>query len=167
MKRKDLLWILAYPVYQTVGTIRHEESHALAAMAERAKVTKFVFWPSFLNRELYWGHVSWHGSTTWFTIAAPYFCDLITFFVALLIILEAKPRRRWLWINILIIGMLSPFINSAYSYGRALARGRGDTGELLTVLDPIAVHLYFAVTLVFYAWGLYYCCSREKTWHPK
>jgi hypothetical protein len=167
MKRKDLLWILAYPVYQTIGTIRHEGSHALAAMAEKAEVTEFVFWPSFLNGDLYWGYVSWDGPTTWFTTAAPYFCDLVTFFVALLIILEAKPRPRWLWINILIIGMLSPFINGAYSYGRGLASGRGDTAELLSVLDPIAVHLYFVVTLVFYAWGLYYCLCREKTWHLK
>jgi hypothetical protein len=47
MKRKDLLWALAYPVYQIIGTLRHEGSHALAAMAEGAKVTKSVFWPNF------------------------------------------------------------------------------------------------------------------------
>ena len=167
MKRKDLLWILAYPIYQTIGTIRHEGSHALAAMAEGAKVTEFVFWPSFFNERLYWGHVTWHGSTTWFTMAAPYFCDLITFFVALLIILEAKPERRCLWINILIIGVVSPFFNSAYNYVRGLASGRGDAAHLLSVLEPTAVHLYFILVLLFYAWGLYYCYFRKKTWHPE
>ena len=166
MKRKDLLWILAYPVYQTIGTIRHEGSHALAAMAEGVEVKKFVFWPNFDLGRFHWGYVDW-GYSTWFATAAPYFCDLITFFVALLIILEVKPRRRWLWINILIIGMLSPFLNSVYSYSRGLASGRGDTGQLLSVLEPIAVHLYFAVTLAFYAWGIYYCYFRKKTWHPE
>lgn len=153
MKKKDFLWLLLYPVYQTIGTFRHEGSHALAAMAEGAEVTQFVFWPTFHNGRLFWGYVSWEGSTTWLTTAAPYFCDLLIALVALLIVLKAKPRHRWLWFNILIIGMLSPFINSAFNYSCGLAWGRNDVGELLGVLDPIAVHLYFVFTLLFYAWG--------------
>ncbi|HXZ95421.1 MAG TPA: hypothetical protein VEG28_05905 [Dehalococcoidia bacterium] len=47
MQKNDLVWLLAYPIYQIMGTFRHEGSHALAAMAKRAKVTKFVFWPAF------------------------------------------------------------------------------------------------------------------------
>ena len=166
MRKKDFLWLLAYPVYQIIGTIRHEGSHALAAMAEGAEVTEFVFWPNFGLGKFHWGYVYLEGSTTWFTTAAPYFCDLLIFFVALLMILEAKPKRRWLWFNILIIGMLSPFINSAFNYSCGLAWGRNDIGELLGVLDPIAVHLFFVITLLFYAWGLYHCYFRKKTWHP-
>ncbi len=165
--KRDLLWFLLYPVYQIIGTISHEGSHALAAMAEGAKVTKFVFWPSFDLGKFHWGYVNWEGHTTWFAIAAPYFCDLLICFVALLIILEAKPRRRWLWLNILIIGMLTPLLNSAYNYSCGLAWGRNDIGELLSDLNPIAVHSYFILTLLFYAWGLYYCYFRKRTWHPK
>jgi hypothetical protein len=167
MKRKDLLWILAYPVYQIIGTLRHEGSHALAAMAEGAKVTKFVFWPNFDLGGFQWGYAGWVGSTTWFTTAAPYFCDLVTFFIALLIILQVKPGRRWLWANILIIGVLSPLVNSAYNYSGGLRGSFNDVGVLLHDLNPVAVHLYFAVTLVFYAWGFYHCYCRRKTWHPK
>jgi len=166
VKRKDLLWLLLYPVYQTISTIRHEGSHALAAMAEGADITEFVFWPSFHEGRFYWGHLYWEGSTTWCTTAASYFCDLLVFFVALLIVLEARPQRRWLWINILIIGMLSPLINSAYNYFRGVAGILNDIGELLGDLNPIAVHLYFALTLLLYAWGLYHCYFRKKTWHP-
>ena len=162
MRKKDFLWLLLYPVYQIIGTFRHEGSHALAAMAEGAEIKKFVFWPTFDLGRFQWGYVSWEGYTTWFTTAAPYFCDLITFFVALLIILVAKPKHRWLWFNILIIGMMSPLINSAYNYFGGVARGRNDVGELLWYLDPIAVHLYFALTLLLYAWGLYYCYFRKK-----
>ena len=161
-KRKDLLWLLLYPVYQTIGTIRHEGSHALAAMVEGVKVTEFVFWPNFDKGKFLWGYVRFDGSTTWFMRAAPYFCDLITFFVALLVILEAKPQRRWLWLNILIIGMLTPLLNSAYNYSGGLAGSLNDAGELLRDLNPIAVHLCFALTLLFYAWGLYYCYFRKK-----
>lgn len=149
--KKDLLWFLLYPVYQTISTIRHEGSHALAAMAEGAEVTEFVFWPTF--RPFRFGHLSWDGFTTWFTYAAPYFCDLIISFVALLIILEAKLKCRWLWLNILIIGMLTPLLNSAYNYSRGLAGiPINDVSKLLGALDPIAVHLYFVLTLLFYAW---------------
>jgi len=147
--------------------MRHEGSHALAAMAEGAEVTKFVFWPSFYQGRFQWGYVRWVGSTTWFTIAAPYCCDLLTFFIAILIILEAKPKPRWLWFNILIIGMLSSFVNSVYNYFGGVAGSYNDVGRLLSVLDPIAIHLYFALTLLFYAWGLYHCYFRKKTWHPE
>lgn len=167
MKKKDLLWVLLYPIYQIIGTIRHEGSHDLAAMAEGAKVTEFVFWPNFDLGKFTWGYTSWHGSTTWFTTAAPYFCDLLIFFVALLIILQDKPQRRWLWFNILVIGVLSPFINSAYNYFWGVAGSLNDIGELLLDLNPIAVHLYFALTLLFYAWGVYHCYFRKKTWHSK
>jgi hypothetical protein len=166
VRKKDFLWALASPVYEIIGMIRHEGSHALAAMAEGARITKFVFWPNFDLGKFSWGYVRWHGPVTWFSTAAPYFCDLLTFFIALLLILEVKPRRRWLWLNILIIGMLSPFLNSAYNYFRGLS-APNDVGGLLSSLDPLAVHLYFALTLLFYAWGLYYCYFRKKTWHPK
>jgi hypothetical protein len=166
MKKKDFLWLLAYPVYQVVGTVRHEGSHALAAMAERANVTKFVFWPSFRNGGFHWGYVEWEGPTTWFFYAAPYFCDLLIFFVAFLVIREAKPKLRWLWLNILIIGVVSPLVNSANAYIAGLG-GSGDVGYLLHQLNPNAVHLYFALTLLLYAWGFYYCYLRKKTWHPK
>lgn len=154
MKRRDLIWILAYPAYQIVGIFRHEGSHTLAAMAEGAKVTEFVFWPSFDLGRFIWGYTGWQGPTTWFTTAAPYFCDLLIFFVALLIVLEVKPRRRWLWFNILIIGMLSSLVNSAYNYFGGLAGSFNDVGKLLYQLNPVAVHSYFAITLLFYAWGI-------------
>jgi hypothetical protein len=167
MKRRDLLWGLAYPAYQIIGIFRHEGSHALAAMAEGATVKKFVFWPNFDRGSFIWGYVNWSGPTTWFTTAAPYFCDLITFFIALLIILGVKPQRRWLWFNILVIGMLSSLVNSAYNYSGGLAGSFNDVGELLYELNPVAVHLYFVITLLFYAWGIYHCYFRKKTWHPE
>ena len=157
MKKKDFLWALAYPVYQIIGTIRHEGSHALAAMAEGADIKKFVFWPT----SGYFGYVSWEGSTTWFAIAAPYFSDLITFFVAFLIVLIAKPKPRGLWLNILLIGMLSPFINSLHNYRIGLA-GSGDVSRLLGSLEPLAVHLFFIITLLLYLWGIYYCYFRKR-----
>jgi hypothetical protein len=39
LQKRDMLWILAYPIYQIIGTIRHEGSHALVALLEGARVT--------------------------------------------------------------------------------------------------------------------------------
>ena len=130
---KDFLWILLYPVYHTITVIRHEGSHALAAIAEGAQIEKFVFWPTPENPFLV-GYVRYDIHTTWFTTAAPYFCGLITFFVAFLIILAAKPKPRWLWFNILIIGMLAPLIDSLANYGVGVAGHSNDIGRLLVYL---------------------------------
>jgi energy-converting hydrogenase Eha subunit C len=167
MKRKDLLWLLLSPVYVIINTIRHEGSHALAAMAEGKEITKFVFWPGFREGKFSFGYTGINGTATWVMWAAPYLCDLIVFSIAILVILKAKPQRRWLWLNILIIGMVSPLANSLYNYCAKLAGQFNDLGVVLFHLNPIGVHLYFVLTLLFYAWGIYYCYFREKTWHPE
>jgi hypothetical protein len=41
----DLWLLLAFPLYQTFGTIRHEGSHALAARSKGADITEFVPYP--------------------------------------------------------------------------------------------------------------------------
>jgi len=161
-RKKDFLWLLLYPVYQTIGALRHEGSHALAAMAEGARIREFEFWPSIRNGRFFWGYVRVTGRTTWFFSAAPFFCDLITFFVALSIILIAKPQRRWLWLNVIIIGMLSPIMNSAWAYFRGLTI-LNDVGNLLRILDSTAVHLYFALTLLLYICGILYCLHRRAS----
>jgi len=158
--KKDLRWLLAFPVYAIIAIIVHEGSHALAAMAEGARITKFVFWPTF--HPVHFGYALWHGPTTWFAMAAPYFSGLIVFLVALLIVLEAKPRPRWVWLNILIMGMALTFLNSALNYGYYLAGAQNDITKLVQCLHPMAVHLYFVLTMLLYAWGLYYCYFRKK-----
>jgi hypothetical protein len=43
-QRSDLFWLLAYPLYQVIGTTRHEASHAVA-MEEGATIAQFVVLP--------------------------------------------------------------------------------------------------------------------------
>src|SRR6476620_5797218 len=76
----DLWWLLAYPVYQTLGTIRHEGSHALVATLEGADVTKFVIYPQTDLGRFTWGYTQWNNADTdWVTLAAPCLCDLLWF----------------------------------------------------------------------------------------
>ena len=73
LRRIDLLWLLAYPLFQVLGTIRHEGSHVLAALLEGVNVTEFAFLPSIHPPNGFlWGYVSFQGNTPWFTLAAPY-----------------------------------------------------------------------------------------------
>jgi hypothetical protein len=153
LHRKDLLWLLAYPLYQLIGSLRHEASHALVAVLQGAMIEEFVFWPSFTGSAFRWGYVGWSGSTSWVATAAPYLCDLATFALFFVLCTRWPRSRHWLWVNLVAVGLVSPLVNSAYNYAVGL-RGRGDVAALVQELSCPAVHCYFAMTLLLYAVGL-------------
>jgi len=154
LKKTDLLWVLAYPLYQLISTFRHEGAHALSAWLEGAKIQEFVFWPSVHETWGFrWGYVQWEGDTDWLTTAAPYIIDLLTFLLFFWLCMRARFERRWLWVNAIAIGLLSPFINSIYNYVGGLD-SLNDVGNLLRELPPLPVHLYFILTLILYLVGM-------------
>jgi hypothetical protein len=154
MKKTDLLWILAYPIYQIIGTFRHEAGHAIAAWLEGAQIIEFVFWPTAHEAGGFrWGYVLWEGNTTWLSTAAPYFVDLLTALLFFWLCMRFRFPRRWLWINAIAIGLLSPLINSIYNYWGGLS-SMNDVGKLLVSLPEPVVHLYFILTLLGYLVGM-------------
>jgi len=157
MKKSDLLWLLAYPVYQLLGTLRHEASHAVVAQLEGARVTQFVFWPM----QGYWGYVRLEGPVTAATFGAPYVCDLLTFGVFFAVCMAGRFKRRWVWLNTVVVGMISPLVNSCYNYWGGL-RGPNDVGKLLAWLPPMVVHGYFWLTLGMYLVGLVLVFTRSR-----
>jgi len=162
LQKRDLLWILAYPIYQIIGTIRHEGSHALVALLEGARVTEFVFWPSFTKYGFYWGYVRITGSTDWVFLAAPYLVDLITFAIFFCVCMWLLIRRKWIWLNLVIIGMISPFANSLYNY-LGNSGPNTDVGRLLEVLPNNVVHWYFLLTLAVYVLGIFLVFRFSRT----
>ena len=153
IKMRDLAWALAYPFYQLVGTLRHEAAHALVARLEGARIQRFVWWPTFRGSgRVRWGYVAWQGETSWLAIAAPYLLDLLTFGVAYLVCARGLIRCRWLWVNVVILGIVSPLVNSAYNYWGGFG-SVNDVGQLLRALPPAVVHGYFAATLALYLVG--------------
>jgi hypothetical protein len=154
LKKADFLWLLAFPLYLLIGTLRHEASHALVGWLEGAAITEFVFWPTTHRGGLWWGYVRFDSPTSWLTTAAPYVVDLLTFGLFFWLCIRYPFQRRWLWLNADIIGIISPLVNSAYNYQNAF-RGAGDIGRLLDVLPPTAVHAYMIGTIVLYAIGLW------------
>ena len=154
LHRGDLLWILAYPVYQLLGTFRHEASHAFVALLQGATLERFVSWPTWTESTFRWGYVSWSGPTNWVAVAAPYLCDLATFALFFAICRRVRLRRHWVWVNLVAVGMVSPLVNSAYNYLNGV-RGGGDVATLLQRLPRLVVHGYFVITLAAYALGLF------------
>jgi hypothetical protein len=162
LRKSDLLWLLGYPVYQLVGTLRHEGGHALAAMLEGAAIREFVWWPTVREgKGFYWGYVCWYGHTSWWTIAAPYLVDLLTYAVFFWLCTRVTFKRRWLWVNAMIVGLVSPLVNSLYNYWGGF-RSMNDVGRLLQALPPWQVHAYFASTLVLYGLGLWVVLGRSR-----
>ncbi len=154
---KNLLWVFAYPIYQVIGTFRHETGHALAAIAFGGVIEEFVFLPT----EGYWGYVRWDGPHNLFTTGAPYLLDLLTFLIFFVLCMQLSFRRRWIWLNLVIIGVFSPLINSAYNY-RPNPDRINDVDVLLRDGSAIMVHAYFILTLILYFAGLYILFTRAR-----
>ena len=149
LQRRDAWWLLAYPAYQIIGTLRHEGSHALAVLLEGGRVVKFVFWPTW-EKKFYFGYVQWSGrGLDWKVSFAPYFVDLLTFAVFYLLLTRVRIKRHWLWVNLVIVGLVSPLVNSLYRYGSSFFRD-GDMTSVYAALPDGAVHAYFIVTTLLY-----------------
>ncbi len=162
VRKRDLLWIIAYPIYQIIGTIRHEGSHAFVALLEGASVTEFVFWPSFTKYGFYWGYVRITGSTDWVFLAAPYLADLLTGAVFFCVCMWVLIRTKCVWLNLVIVGLISPFANSLYNYWGS-AGSNNDVGKLLGMLPSYVVHAYFLLTLPLYILGIFFVFRHSRT----
>jgi hypothetical protein len=161
-RRRDWLWLLAYPIYQTIGTIRHELGHALVALAMGGQITEFVFFPGFRNGQLYFGYVRYTGASHWLITAGPYLLDLLTFLVFFAICMQLPFKRRWLWLNLVIFGIVSPLVNSAYQYLKPLWGSYGDVHNLFSELPGGLLHLYFILTITLYLAGLALVFRRSR-----
>jgi hypothetical protein len=151
----DLLWLLGYPIYQIFGTIRHEGSHALVATLEGATVTNFVFWPQNDLGRFTWGYVQFTGGTTAWTDAAPYLCDLIWFVAFFFIVTRLPIPNHILWINLVIVGLVSPLVNSLVQWFAGIfGSPQTDVAQWLTAVPDFWVHLYFILTIGLYVFGL-------------
>jgi hypothetical protein len=142
IRKRDWLWILSYPFYQVLGTLRHELSHAVAAYLQGAEILKLTFLPSMDTGNFNFGYVIWRGETTWLTIAAPYFCDILTFGIIFPLVFYKRFKAHWLWLNLVIFGLVSPLANSLYNYLFG-----SDVRKLHEALPDILVHGFFLLGL--------------------
>jgi hypothetical protein len=168
MKKSDLWWLLGWPVYQVIGTARHEVSHAVVAAWQGARITEIVVLPSFQQEGLLWGYVnSTGGHTDALVTAAPYFCDLAVFLVFLPLCTLAVRAPRWLWINAFIIGLLSPLGDTAANYSKLFRRDVGDVNALVAEFSPVAMHAVFLAVMLFYLVGIWFAWRAYHRKRPE
>lgn len=158
LKKRDWFWILLYPFYQLFGTLRHELSHAVAAHLQGAEILKLTFWPTMDTGKFNFGYVIWRGETTWLTIAAPYFCDILTYGIIFPLVFLKRFKRHWLWLNLVIIGLISPMANSLYNYLFG-----SDVRKLHEALPDLLVHGCFLLGLGLGLLGLVLVFTRSKS----
>jgi hypothetical protein len=161
--KRDLFWLLGFPVFLILGTIRHEGAHALIAWMQGAEVTEFTFLPGFWEGQFYFGYVLLEGGKpTWLTTAAPYLFDLLTFAIFFMVCAFMRFKKHWVWLLLVIVGVISPLANSGYQYFKPGLGMRGDIGELLAELQPGWVHGYMIVTILLYGAGVWFVLTRSK-----
>lgn len=140
-------------MYFFVGTLRHEGSHALAAILLGGDVTRFVFWPQRDLGFVTFGYVYYVGDRSWVVTAAPYIMDLVLFAVGVLLCRRLRNGPHWLWVNVLIFTALSSLLDSMWNY-RPQEFPRNDVAALLHRLPDAIVHGWFFGTLALYAVGV-------------
>jgi hypothetical protein len=156
MRKTDTMWLLALPVYLTIGTVRHEGAHALAAMLQGATITDFRFLPLVHpDYGFKWGLMNWTGGeTTSLVFAAPYLADMLFFALFSVLCTAISRMPRWVWINIFIIGVVSPLTNTAYNYLCFFdGSEHHDVTYLARVHGTTVVHAFFVVAILAYVVG--------------
>ena len=157
LHKRDWLWIFLFPLYLLIGTLRHELSHAVVAHFQGAEILKLTFWPSMYHEKFYFGYIVWRGETTWLTTAAPYFCDVLTYGVFFPLAFLKRFKRHWLWLNLVIIGLISPMVNSLYNYLFG-----SDVRKLYEVLPSLFIHGCFLLGLGLGLLGLVLVFNKSK-----
>ena len=75
-----LIHVLCYPIYQLIGTIRHELAHAVAAWATNVRVIGVKVLPHRFNGHWLWGRTTFHPEDLFklkpVVYMAPYYVDL-------------------------------------------------------------------------------------------
>ncbi len=164
LKRSDWWWLAAYPLYQLIGTLRHEGSHVVGALLEGVHIDRFVFWPTLGPPRFRFGYVVYGEPVGWLATAFPYLVDLILFIVFFLIVTRFSIRPRWLWLQCVIVGLISPFLNTLYNYG-GVYFWSNDVAKLLRSdeLPDAVIHVYFLIVLLIYGAGLARLFRRPAT----
>jgi hypothetical protein len=101
-----------------------------------------------------WGYVIYSEPAGWFVTFAPYLVDLLTFLLFFWICMRVPFFNRDIWLNAVILGLISPMINTIYNY-RGQFNGSNDVAYLLKVLPDPFVHSYFWITIIFYVVGIW------------
>lgn len=153
MKRSDAIWLLMLPIYVALDTLRHETSHALAGWLVGGNVLEINFLPNWNLGHFSFGYTILTVELNWLIVGAPFIIDLIVFSLAFWFCLRYPQMPRWIWVNLVILGMFLPALDSFQAWWGSQER-MNDAAHLLKMMSPWLVHGGFLLALRFYAIGI-------------
>ena len=106
------------------------------------------------NRGVLWGYVNWTGTTTWISLAAPYFCDIVTFLLGCWIFRSRITMPHWIRVQVFAIGVVSPAVNSLYNYQALWHNPSADVPRVMTMIPPVWVGAWIVLSLVMCCIGI-------------
>ncbi|NPV78240.1 MAG: hypothetical protein HPY59_17930 [Anaerolineae bacterium] len=145
----DFLWLLFLPGYMLVDTLRHELSHALAAWLMGVRVLTINIIPGRQLGYFSFGYVILDENANWLVVAAPYFCDLALFVAVFGLIRFRRFERRWVYINLVMMGLLSPLYNSLSGFINSKAI-YNDVARLMMIFSEVTISYVFLFVILFY-----------------
>lgn len=143
------MWLALAPGYMMVDTLRHEISHAIVAWLAGVQVLVIHFLPGKQLGYFSFGYIILGDNASWLIYAAPYFCDLILFTAAYFLLRHVRFRRRWMAVNLVSIGLVSPLFNSFSGFINSFSITNDVTHLAILFSREVVTDLFFGV-------GVYY-----------
>jgi hypothetical protein len=127
-------------------------------LAQGGRISGFSVLPSDRG----WGFVQFQGGQIdWLTFAAPYLGDALVFAVGYVWAFRIPPDRRWLFVNVLVIMMLSPLINTTYNSVGGLASSGSDFFWLGRQFGATSVTMASGLAIASYGYGIFRVLTRS------
>ena len=138
-----LIHLLCAPLYQIIGTARHESSHALVGWVSHLDILEIRILPSRHNGRFLWGLVRFDpktlaGNMNVHVYLAPYYVDAVwlapgvALYVTGLAEQIASPHLA-LFAGIMLV--VSPVVDTVYNLGKWALKGLGDFAKAREFLN--------------------------------
>lgn len=132
--------LLLFPLYQTVGTIKHEGAHALAAIYAGFDIQRFVFWPQRDLGTFTWGYVLFGMDgpdgpipvkVPRYVRLMPYYVDVVWYAVGILLsrLIDIEGTIAFWRVGLLVTFMVLPVVDVMYNAGKWIFFKRGDFAD--------------------------------------
>ncbi len=123
--------LLLYPVYQVLGTIRHEFAHVLAALFQGVEVLEVRVFPSRIEGKWYWGFVRVDPNarlSRWF-FGAPYLVSALTIALGFAVVPYLTGHE---WLAAVIFCWASPALDTLWNLCKWWFKDTGDFKQIVS-----------------------------------
>lgn len=149
IRRGDFRWLALAPAYIMLDTLRHEMSHAFMAWLAGTRVLAIRILPGEQLGYFSFGYTILDENATWLVYAAPYLCDLVLFTATFGLLRYGHFKQRWIYINLILVGLASPLFNSLSGFINSFAI-TNDVTRLAILFSRTPVTYIFLAGMLYY-----------------